>query len=146
MTVKKGDIIAVWFSCGAASAIALQQTLIRYSEIATIRAINNPVAEEDSDNRRFLRDVEKWLGIKIETAINEKYPDKSCNSVWRDRRFMSGVAGAPCTLELKKRARQLWEKKNHSDWIVLGFTYDEQKRAEKFQERERESLACIDRL
>lgn len=48
-----GDVIAVWFSCGAASAVAAKRTIERYGSIATIRVVNNPVEEEDADNRRF---------------------------------------------------------------------------------------------
>lgn len=40
--VKPGDVIAVWFSCGAASAVAVQKTIEKYGDIATIRIINNP--------------------------------------------------------------------------------------------------------
>ena len=45
--VKKGDHITVWFSCGAASAVAAKKTIELYGDIATIRVVNNPVAEED---------------------------------------------------------------------------------------------------
>ena len=62
MKPKAGDVIAVWFSCGAASAVAAKKTLERYSTYCTVRVINNPVKEEHEDNQRFLRDVEKWLG------------------------------------------------------------------------------------
>ena len=54
--------IAVWFSCGAASAVAAKLTLERWGNSCNVRIINNPVAEEDPDNRRFLADVEQWLG------------------------------------------------------------------------------------
>ena len=68
--VKQGDTIAVWFSCGAASAVAAKKTIEKYGHLATIRVVNNPVAEEHEDNRRFLRDVQAWLGCEIEIAIN----------------------------------------------------------------------------
>ena len=53
---------------------------------------------------------------------------------------MSGVAGAPCTLELKKKARQEWEKDNKPDFTVLGFTAEETKRASNFRLTERDTL------
>ena len=118
-----GQVIAVWFSCGAASAVAAKRTIELYGTDNTIRVINNPVKEEHSDNQRFLRDVEKWLGVKIETAVNPKYPNASAVEVW-EKGFMSSIHGAACTFELKKKARQAWENKNKSDWIVLGFTAD----------------------
>lgn len=49
--------IAVWFSCGAASAVASYLTLQKYGKDYDVRIVNNPVAEEDDDNRRFLKDV-----------------------------------------------------------------------------------------
>lgn len=141
--IKNGDTIAVWFSCGAASAVAAKKTLEKYGDIADIRIINNPVVEEDEDNRRFLRDVEKWLGVVIEFAKNHKYPSCSAVDVWEKRKFMSGPQGAPCTLELKKKARQQWEKEHNPDWHVLGFTADEKKRSDKFMLTERNNLIPI---
>ena len=55
--------IAVWFSCGAASAVAAKLTLEKYGSEHNISIINNPVKEEDNDNRRFLKDVEKRVGL-----------------------------------------------------------------------------------
>ena len=69
MSTIKNKVIAVWFSCGAASAVAAKKTIEKYGTNNTVRVINNPVKEEDDDNQRFLLDVEKWLGIKIEKAI-----------------------------------------------------------------------------
>jgi hypothetical protein len=143
LSVKSGDTIAVWFSCGAASAVAAKKTVELFSDIATVRVINNPVREEDEDNRRFLKDVEQWLGLSIEFALNPRYPSASCMEVWEDRKFMSGVMGAPCTLELKKKARQHWESTNHADWHVLGFTADEKKRSDNFMLTERSNLLPI---
>lgn len=137
-----GDTIAVWFSCGAASAVAAKQALEKYPH-CNIRVINNPVAEEDEDNRRFLRDVERWLGVEIEQAINDKFPDASCETVWEKRKYMAGVAGAPCTMELKKGARQKWEARNHHDWIVLGFTLEEKDRHERFAITERDTVLPV---
>lgn len=137
------ETIAVWFSSGAASAVAAKKTIEKYGDTHIVRVVNNPVAEEDSDNVRFLRDVEKWLGVEIEFALNDKYPSASCVDVWDRRQFMSGPAGAPCTMELKKGARQQWEKKNHVDWHVLGFTYEERKRHDNFVRSERENLIPV---
>ncbi len=141
--IKNGDTIAVWFSCGAASAVAAKKTIEKYGDIADIRIINNPVVEEDEDNRRFLRDVQKWLGVVIEFAKNHKYPSCSAVDVWEKRKFMSGPQGAPCTLELKKKARQQWEKEHNPDWHVLGFTADEKKRSDKFMLTERSNLIPV---
>lgn len=140
---EKGDTIAVWFSCGAASAVAAKKTLDLYGGFCNVRIINNPVKEEDDDNQRFLKDVEKWLGVPVEVALNNKYPSASAVDVWEKRRFMSGPAGAPCTLELKKEARKQWEANNHADWHVLGFTSEEEKRHRNFVLGERENLLPV---
>lgn len=141
--VKEGDTIAVWFSCGAASAVAAKKTVEIYGKRCTVRVVNNPVAEEHEDNRRFLRDVEEWIGVTIEAAVNENFSSCSAVDVWAKRKYMSGIAGAPCTLELKKIARQQWEAKNKADWHVLGFTYDEQHRSDRFKQRERSNLLAV---
>ena len=131
------DTIVVWFSCGAASAVAAKKTIEQYGKTCNVRIVNNPIKEEDSDNLRFLNDIEKWLGVKIETSINNKYPTCSAVDVWDKRSFMSSPNGAPCTLELKKIARQQFEMDNDIDWHVLGFTKGEENRFCGFQERER---------
>jgi hypothetical protein len=137
------ETIAVWFSCGAASAVAAMKTVEKYGGKYDVRVLNNFVLEEDEDNRRFLGDVEHWLGFKIEDVSNPKYRSCSAVGVWDQRNFMSGREGAPCTLELKKRARQLWEKENHADHHVLGFTLDEKKRHENFIKTERPLLPVL---
>lgn len=135
--------IAVWFSCGAASAVAAKKTIEKYGNTHTIRVLNNPVIEEDEDNLRFLADVQAWIGLPVETVASKKYPTNSAVDVWEKRQFMSGPLGAPCTLELKKHARQEWEKENAVDWHVLGFTADEKKRHERFVLTERSNVLPV---
>ena len=135
--------IVVWFSCGAASAVAAKLTIDKYRETHNIRIVNNPVIEEDADNQRFLKDVEKWLGVTIEFAINSKYPNCSASEVWEKKQFFSSPRGATCTLALKKEARYEWEKSNPTDWHVLGFTADEKDRHENFITNERENLLPV---
>ena len=74
--VNEGDNIAVWFSCGAASAVAAMRTLEKYGNLCSVRVLNNPVAEEDEDNRRFLRDQPDLL---------EPRPERPSRSVRRPR-------------------------------------------------------------
>lgn len=141
------DMIAVWFSCGAASAAALKLTVEKYGA-NRVRAVNNPVAEEHQDNRRFLGDVQDWIGIEIERAVAPKYPSASCVDVWDHRGAMSIIVNgkgaiAPCTDHLKKEARQAWEAINTPNWHVLGFTVDERKRHERFVRNERENVLPI---
>ena len=134
---KHGDTIVVWFSCGAASAIAAKKTIEKYGKTNKIFIVNNPIKEEDEDNQRFLKDVEKWIGVEIQSAKNSNYKSCSCVEVWEDRDYMSGTKGAPCTLELKKKARYEWEIQNRPDWTVMGFTKEEKGRFDNFQLKER---------
>jgi hypothetical protein len=136
-------IIAVWFSRGAASAVALKETIARYSAEFTVRAVYCPVIEEDDDGLRFERDVAAWLGVEIEHAINKDFPECSAVGVWEQRKYMSGTHGAPCTTELKKMARRQWETCNNPTWHVFGFTLDESKRHERFIQGERSNVLPV---
>ena len=137
------ETIAVWFSCGAASAVAAKKTLERYHNSHTIRVINNPVLEEDEDNVRFLKDVQDWLGVEIEFATNQNWVKPSARDVWERRKYMSGRDGAPCTQQLKKIARQQWEARNHHDHLVLGFTLEEKARHDRFVLTERSNVLPV---
>jgi hypothetical protein len=139
---KQGDKIAVWFSCGAASAVAAKKTLELYPD-CDVRILNSPILEEDEDNRRFLSDVQDWLDKPIEIIRSNKFPSQSAVDVWDKRRFMSSVSGAPCTVELKKVPRQIWEADNDVDWHVLGFTAEEEHRAKRFVLTERDNLLPV---
>jgi hypothetical protein len=135
--------IVVWFSCGAASAVAAKKTIELYGDTHTVRVVNNPVIEEDEDNTRFLLDVEKWLGITIERCTNAHYPEASAVVVWNKRNYMVGVKGAPCTVQLKKEARYQWESINNPDYHVLGFTSEELGRHKRFKLMERDSILPV---
>jgi len=134
--------IAVWFSCGAASAAALKLTVDKYGA-DNVYAVNNPVIEEHHDNKRFAEDVAKWVGIDIQYAVNSNYPLASVVDVFDRRKGMAFPHGAPCTVELKKRARQEWEESHPVDWHVLGFTVDERNRHDRFVMTERDNVLPI---
>lgn len=138
-----GDMIAVWFSSGAASAVAAKLATERYGKRCTVRLVNNPIREEDLDNLRFLRDVETWIGVEVEFARHSDYPNASAVEVWDRRGGMAFPHGAPCTVHLKKEARQQWEAINKPDWHVLGFTADERKRHERFTLTERSNVLPV---
>lgn len=135
--------IVVLFSCGAASAVAIQETYRRYGLTHRIRVVNNPVVEEGEDNRRFLCDVERWLDIKIEVVVHPKYPNASAEEVWDRNRAMSFPHGAPCTRILKKEARQIWEASNTFDHLVLGFGAEEKDRHNAFVLTERSNVLPV---
>lgn len=136
-------VIAVWFSCGAASAVAAKKTIEKYGDTHNILVVNNPVDEEDEDNIRFLGDVAKWIGQPILLADNGELGHRSAVQIWEDRKYMSGVKGAPCTVLLKKAARHQFEGKNKIDFHVLGFTADEKHRHDRFVKFERENTIPV---
>jgi hypothetical protein len=140
---KGGNFIVVWFSCGAASAVAARETLRRYGDIAQVTIVNSPILEEDIDNRRFLDDVAAWLNVPITYAINPDYAHCSVEETWNFRKAMSFPNGAPCTVHLKKQARQHWETLHKPDWHVLGFTAEEEHRHRRFVTTERENVIPV---
>lgn len=139
--VKK--VICIWFSCGAASAVAAYEAKKKYGTTHEIIIVNNPVIEEHPDNLRFLKDVEKWLGQKIISASCKEFPSNSAVDVWNKRKYISGTKGAPCTTMLKKQARYEFELENKIDYHILGFTNEEVSRHKKFTKRERENVIPI---
>lgn len=116
------------FSCGAASAVATKLALVDYPGRVTI--VNAYIAEEHTDNQRFLADCEAWWGQKCEQYRDEKY-GASARVVWRKKRFLvNGQTGAPCSKALK---RDVLEKISlPSDIFVLGYTCEEYDRANRF--------------
>ena len=139
----KGKTIVVWFSCGAASAVASKLTLEKYGKDNQVLIVNNPIKEEDVDNVRFKRDMEKWINQPIIEAVNPEFPEASICEVFARKKYMSGVKGAPCTLMLKKMARYYFERTNQVDYHVLGFTHDEQDRHERFTKYERANVIAV---
>jgi hypothetical protein len=137
------NTIAVWFSCGAASAVAAKLTIDTYKDDCNIMVVNNPVKEEDSDNLRFKDDVSNWIGKEIIEARNTKIDTISAYDIWEKRKYMSGIKGAPCTMLLKKAARYEFELNNDIDFHVLGFTVNEMYRHDNFVATERSNVIPI---
>lgn len=143
LTPDFGDHIVVWFSSGAASAVAWYETVRRYGDWCQITAVNNPVAEEDPDNERFAQDVASWVGASIIRWKNPDFPSASAKDVWDKVKGMSFPRGAPCTAMLKKAARYDYESKHAVDWHVLGFTADEKRRYDRFVLTERQNVLPV---
>lgn len=112
--------VIVWFSCGAASAVAAKLAVDKYGDRCII-AYCDLLKNEHSDNARFLRDVETWLQRPVITIRSKKF--KSVEAVFRKRRYMSGVKGAPCTTEMKKVPR--FDFQEVDDIHVFGLTVEE---------------------
>lgn len=117
------------FSCGAASAVATKLALASNHDAIAVYA---ETGAEDSDNLRFLADCEKWFGISVIRLKNPKFRDTW--DVWEKRKYIAGVAGAPCTGELKISPRLAFQKPD--DIHIFGYTADSNdiRRAEAFRE------------
>ena len=118
----------VWFSCGAASAIALKMAKAEYSNLT---AVYCDTGGEHPDNKRFLHDIEKWVGVKIHILKNEKYKDHF--DVYEKTGFLISPMGARCTTELKRKLREDYQKPNMIH--IFGYTVEERMRAVKFELR-----------
>lgn len=117
----------VWFSAGAASAVAAKLVL---AEGPAILAYTDP-GSEHPDNERFIKDCEEWFGQEVLRLQSPKYRDTW--QVWSERRFLVSPQGALCTTELKKKVRQTFERPD--DIQVFGYTREEQHRADRFREQ-----------
>jgi hypothetical protein len=119
----------VWFSCGAASAVAAKLAVEAYGDNCVV-AYCDTMATEHPDNARFFSDVERWIGRTIERLRSIKYA--TINDVFERRRYMAGIKGAPCTTEMKKVPRETFQ--SIGDVHLFGYTSDESKRATKFED------------
>lgn len=102
------------FSCGAASAIATKLSDPDEIWYAATGA-------EDEDNERFLHDCEAWFGRTVRILKSEKYADTW--AVWEDKRYLSGVSGAPCTGALKVSPQIANQRAD--DTHIFGYTADQ---------------------
>ena len=116
----------VWFSCGAASAIAAKQSVKKNGENCDIE--NCDTGGEHESNKKFLKDIEKWTGKDITILKNKEYDDHF--DVFKKKKFFVKVGFAYCTIELKKKLRLEYQRPN--DIHILGYTLDEKKRTERF--------------
>ena len=102
-----------WFSCGAASAVATKLSspdVIAYCEVGS----------EHHDNKRFMDDCSVWFEKDITLLKNPKFKDTW--DVWEKRRYISGIGGAPCTMELKVAPRLAFQEPD--DIHIFGYTAD----------------------
>lgn len=124
MTPEQRTII--WFSCGAASSVAAYLTLRKFPDAQLVYC---DTGGEHEDNKRYLASVEKWLYKKVTILRNEKYKDHI--DVCRKEKYLNGINGARCTVELKKSLRLKFQQPE--DIQVFGYTCEEQNRADRFK-------------
>lgn len=139
MTTKR-DRILVWFSCGAASAVASKLTVGRFGKDREVQVCYcDTSADEHLDNARFLADIEKWIGQPILRLRHPKY--RTVEEVCRGERYLIGPYGPACSRALKARVREAYQTPH--DTHVLGFTADELDRIDHFEERANGAFSCL---
>ncbi len=118
-----------WVSAGAASAVAAR-LIVRDVPDAVLAYCET--GSEHPDNARFLSDLEEWLGRPIERIRSDRYADTW--DVYEKRRYLAGVEGALCTVEMKVVPRLAWQRP--TDMHVFGYTADapDVKRAQRLRE------------
>jgi len=127
--MKPSTRYLVWFSCGAASAVAAKLTLAQYPDAEVLYC--DTLAYEHPDNVRFLLDCEHWLGKPIKRLRSTEYTD--IFDVFNRTGWLVGPHGARCTTELKKKVRQAYS--TSTDIHIFGFTAEEGKRIDRFEEQ-----------
>lgn len=117
-----------WFSGGVSSFIAAYLRKETLDEIFYIH-----INDQHPDTLRFLRDCEKALGKKFTILQSGDYD--SVEEVIQKTRYVNGPSGARCTLELKKKVRQEWEKQQNGEMVYIwGYDSSERNRAERLKE------------
>jgi hypothetical protein len=127
-----------WVSGGAASAVTCKLAIAKYG-LERVELIYIDTGSEHEDTLRFLSDLEAWFGKPIQRIKSAAFFDTW--AVWAKRRFLRGPKGAPCTGELKSDVRG--NMNLPTDTIQLwGFTAEEWKRAETFQNHHYGEMEC----
>jgi hypothetical protein len=107
----------IWWSTGAASAVTARLMLREEPGALIVRC---ETSNEDPDNYRFEADVMRWLNRSTTLIKSDKY--ESVWDVWQGRRYMAGIDGAPCTVEMKIAPRLAFQLP--TDIHVFGYTAD----------------------
>jgi hypothetical protein len=121
--------VLAWFSCGSASAVAAKLAVEKYGDRCEVVNCGATLSSEHSDNRRFLGDVSRWLGVPVRILYSDKYTD--IYDVFEQTGWLVGPGGARCTTELKKNVRVAYQRPD--DLHVFGLTADEYSRAVRFR-------------
>lgn len=112
-----------WFSCGCSSLVACK--VAQPDEVIYIH-----VADQHPDTLRFLADARVLLGRPITVLQSMRYAN--VGDVIVSNGYINGPSGARCTLELKKRVRQDWEREHWARHTYLwGFDVAERSRARR---------------
>lgn len=117
--------VLVWYSDGAASAVAAKKAIEKYGDTHLVEVIKcDTYKNEHPDNRRFTIEIQDWLGQEIKVLSSEKYSD--IYEVFAATKMLKKGRFAPCTAELKKKVR--WQYQEPNDIHVFGYTIEEKDR------------------
>jgi hypothetical protein len=108
----------VWFSCGAASAIAAKMTL---RETPDAMLVYCETGQEHEDSKRFMADCVRWCNAPVTSIKSDEYADTW--DVWEKTGWLAGINGARCTTELKVKPRLAFQRPD--DIHVFGYTADQ---------------------
>lgn len=136
--------IVCHFSCGAASAVATKLAIEENKRGANhpLIVLNEFIAQEHEDNKRFLLECQEWFGVEIQSISHPKYKG-DIYAAFDGEKYVAGVYGAVCTRTLKKElAAKFWQV---GDIDVLGYTAEEQERHDDWIDanNERRGLAIL---
>lgn len=120
--------LVVWFSCGAASAVAAKLAIEVNAGRLPVEVVYCDTGSEHPDNRRFMFECESWFQHDIRVLRSEEYAD--IWSVFDKTNWLVGPKGARCTTELKKSLREKFERVD--DLQVFGFDTTERRRRNQF--------------
>ena len=134
MSEFAGERVVCWFSCGATSAVATLKAIEKYRGKLPIEICYCDTGCEHPDNLRFLSDMELVYRQKVRILKNPNFKD--CWEVWEKRRYIAGIAGAPCTHEMKIKPRIDFQRP--TDIQVFGFGSEEIERKKRFEENHKE--------
>jgi hypothetical protein len=110
--------VVSWFSCGAASAVATKLAIAKYGKrVVPTYCLTH---SEHPDNQLFYASCIKWFGVPVTMLQSDEYADTW--DVWTRRKYLAGIDGAPCTVELKIKPRLAFQKPD--DLHVFGYTAD----------------------
>ena len=119
--------VVSWFSCGAASAAATKLAINKYGDRVVV-VYTDPKGEHP-DNKRFLKECERWFGREIVVLSSRFYRDPW--DVMLRERYIVGPDGAKCTGEMKRVLRFTFQRPD--DIQVFGYTVEEKARADRFR-------------
>jgi len=105
----------IWFSCGAASAVAAKMVLRETPEAV---AVYCETGQEHEDSKRFMTDCVRWFNAPVTSIKSDEYADTW--DVWEKTRWLAGINGARCTTELKVKPRLAFQRP--TDIHVFGYT------------------------